>query len=251
MTTRLKEYLEIKNNPSLAILKHFKEMDSLADKMTRRTVEETLKAIIKDFERQLEELVKQLENAIPGISKEMAKQVREKIYDDVSTFKGEKGNEGDKGEKGEQGEKGEKGEIGAKGIDGRDGIDGKTGEPGKDGSPDKPEDIAKKLNTLEEKVKIDVIKDLSKIIEDIKSNIRQRTKGGGGMGNILAEVPVGSINGTNTIFTLSTIPKTNSLILLVNGQFQRINIDFTISGKTITMLWNIPTGSEIFAWFIR
>lgn len=127
-------------------------------------------------------------------------------------------------------------------------------EDGKDGSPDTPEQIADKINTLEEKIEQKTIKGLAIMFRNLQNSIREagrKTIQGGGMGNVIVETPSGTVDGSNRTFTLTTQPKTNALILTVNGQVQRINIDFTINGKIITMLWDIPTGSDIFGWFIR
>lgn len=48
------------------------------------------------------------------------------------------------------------------------------------------------------------------------------------------EVPGGTINGINDTFTLTVSPTT--LILFTNGQEQKINVDYTLSGNTITFL---------------
>ena len=75
--------------------------------------------------------------------------------------KGETGLTGEKGEKGDRGEKGTIGDKGKDGKDGRDGVDGLNGvdgRDGKDGSPDTAEQIADKLNTLEERVDLKVLK---------------------------------------------------------------------------------------------
>lgn len=50
------------------------------------------------------------------------------------------------------------------------------------------------------------------------------------------ETPVGLINGSNTIFTLSQTPAGNSLILTLDRQPQILGVDYTISGNTITYL---------------
>lgn len=107
--------------------------------------------------------------------------------------KGDKGEKGEKGDKGDKGDKGEKGERGIQGEKGRVGLKGEVGEKGKDGSPDNPQQIATKLNTLNEKVEIKVIKNLEKRLsekqketikkipknEEVKRYI-QRVAGGGG-----------------------------------------------------------------------
>lgn len=107
--------------------------------------------------------------------------------------KGERGLQGKKGDKGERGLQGEKGERGIQGERGEIGLRGDAGDKGKDGSPDTPNQIADKLNTLNEKVEIKVIKNLEKRLsekqketiqkipknEEVKRYI-QRVAGGGG-----------------------------------------------------------------------
>lgn len=72
----------------------------------------------------------------------------------IDTIKLEKGDKGDKGEDGKDGIDGKDG------LDGLDGADGKDGVDGLDGSSDTPEDIAVKLNTLENAIDKKVIKGL-------------------------------------------------------------------------------------------
>ena len=48
------------------------------------------------------------------------------------------------------------------------------------------------------------------------------------------EVPSGVINGTNRTFMLTVSPIVNSLTLIKNGVFQTPNVDYTLSGQTIT-----------------
>src|SRR5215471_1680589 len=61
------------------------------------------------------------------------------------------------------------------------------------------------------------------------------TGGGGGGGTAGTwEVPTGTLNGTNTTFTLSATPATNSLLLFMDGVEQEPGTDYTLSGATIT-----------------
>jgi len=76
----------------------------------------------------------------------------------IDTIKLEKGDKGDKGEDGKDGADGKDG------LDGLDGVDGKDGVDGLDGSSDTPEDIAVKLNTLENKVDWKVLKDFKSLV---------------------------------------------------------------------------------------
>lgn len=50
------------------------------------------------------------------------------------------------------------------------------------------------------------------------------------------EVPAGGMNGQNVTFTLAAAPASGSLHLFLNGIRQRLNIDYSLSGQTITFL---------------
>ena len=120
--------------------------------------------------------------------------------ENIGNLKGEKGDDGDKGLDGKDGVNGKdgiNGKDGRDGLDGRNGRDGKDGidgKDGKDGSPDSAEQIAIKLNTLEEAIDVSVIKGAvskedfeksGKKIDEIsntintKGKIDQRWHGGG------------------------------------------------------------------------
>lgn len=61
---------------------------------------------------------------------------------------------------------------------------------------------------------------------------------------ILGEIPVGAINGSNTIFTLAYNPNTDeTLEVFVNGQKQRLTTDYSLSGDTLTLVSAPPTTS--------
>lgn len=102
------------------------------------------------------------------------------------TLKGDKGDSvvGPKGERGEIGPAGNTGPIGPtgdagvqgpkgeRGERGEPGIQGKTGKSGKDGSPDTAEQIAEKLNSLEEALDYKILKNIptaEKIVEEMRS----------------------------------------------------------------------------------
>jgi hypothetical protein len=66
------------------------------------------------------------------------------------------------------------------------------------------------------------------------------------------EVPAGTINGSNTVFTLTYTPSAGSLIFMVNGVAQNpfgSTRDFTISGATITMT-TAPAGGATPDWLM-
>ena len=58
------------------------------------------------------------------------------------------------------------------------------------------------------------------------------------------EVPVGTINGANTVFTLAATPNPlTSLEVTMNGQEFKVTEDFTIVGDTLTYVTAPPTNS--------
>jgi hypothetical protein len=67
-----------------------------------------------------------------------------------------------------------------------------------------------------------------------------------------AEVPSGTVNGVNAVFTLQTAPSpAQSLQFAVNGVIQKPGVDFTLSSDTVTFLAGaIPeTGDELLSWY--
>ena len=77
-------------------------------------------------------------------------------------------------------------------------------------------------------------------------------RNGATIGNIDGETPSGSVNGINTTFVLSRSPSPNtSLILARNGLVMTLNVDFTLSGNTVTFLaGSIPqSGDTLVAWY--
>lgn len=61
------------------------------------------------------------------------------------------------------------------------------------------------------------------------------------------ETPSGTINSSNTSFTLASTPLTNSLRLYLNGQRLTYTNDYTLSGTTITMVVAPTTGDTLLA----
>ena len=133
--------------------------------------------------------------------------------------KGEKGDMGERGEKGLQGQKGDKGEMGIPGQNGKDGRDGKDGQ--------------------DAEIDIEQIKKVIQEIMQSSSTMGSRNQKippmhGGGASLIYNEIPTGTINAINTIFTLANVPKTGSVMVYLDGI--RLNgTGFTISGRTLTM----------------
>jgi len=67
---------------------------------------------------------------------------------------------------------------------------------------------------------------------------------------INAEIPQGVVDGSNKIFTLHDAPNpTTSLQLFVNGTYQIVTTDFTLSGTTITFVIAPSSGAIIRAYY--
>jgi len=119
---------------------------------------------------------------------------------------------------------------------------------------DTPEVVRDKLESIEEgnKLSIQAIQDLSKILEELRELIGAKTviRGGGlsssalNMKFIDDETPTGTVDGSNTIFTLANSPIPTSVKVYVGGSRQRVTEDYTLSGRTITFTL-APTTNDI------
>jgi hypothetical protein len=77
----------------------------------------------------------------------------------------------------------------------------------------------------------------------------RRLGGGGGSGltNVYSETPSGTVNGSNTDFTLAHTPSSGTLALYLNGARQKLTDDYTLVGAVITFLSAPLTNSLILA----
>ena len=104
----------------------------------------------------------------------------------------------------------------------------------------------------EKKLEIKAIKDLQKMLDELRQLKTQRLGGGGGFskihmeGHLVDNELVGTGNGVTTAFSLISIPNpTNSLHIVVGTSELFLTDDWTISGKTITFLTAPPDGAKI------
>lgn len=68
---------------------------------------------------------------------------------------------------------------------------------------------------------------------------------------VFNETPSGTINGSNTTFTIANTPTAGTVHVFLNGLLQRPTTDYTISGTTITMI-NIPgTGDYLLVDYLK
>ncbi len=66
------------------------------------------------------------------------------------------------------------------------------------------------------------------------------------------EAPTGTVNGINTVFTLSATPLFSSGVnVYLNGTFQRPTTDYTISGSTITFTSAPATDTSVYVTYIK
>lgn len=146
-----------------------------------------------------------------------------------------------------------KGYTPIKGVDYFDGLPGLSsiGEPGLNGSPDKPQEIADKLNTLEEKVEMKVIKGLNSAFRNLRTEQRGG-KLGGGQGSWKQKQLSGTINSSNKVFTFTgESPAQYSERIFLNYLEQNPFTDYTISGNTITYTTAPDTSLSSFPHLIR
>ena len=266
---RLQDFQKFKRNPDLFAFKMLEELK-------RETREEAKELAKKEIEKMREEFEAKMKEI--GLK---PKSRTEEVEGTVQGLHFLRGPKGDEGKEGEQGPKpiagvdypipkhGEKGDPGI-GLPGPAGIDGKTPIKGVDYFTDKevaeigdkvskitaeelpPKLIRDKLQSLtgEERLDASAIKGLKRFIDQRKPTML----GGGGQGRWVAEVPSGTVNGSNDAFTLTETPAANSLILQVNGVIQRpgSSREYALSGKTITFNTNdIPqTGDTLFAFYM-
>ena len=96
------------------------------------------------------------------------------------------------------------------------------------------------------------VEDTQSFSSELRSFVQGNSSGssssGGGGGSsadefVDRETPSGSINGSNTAFTLAATPTTGSEHVYLNGILQTEGTDYTISGANITMLSAPETGA--------
>lgn len=79
------------------------------------------------------------------------------------------------------------------------------------------------------------------------SEVRILQADGGGIPT--NEIPAGVVDGSNDTFTLPSAPITGSLMLFQNGILLTLNVQYSLSGTTIT--FSIPplTGDNLMAFY--
>lgn len=68
---------------------------------------------------------------------------------------------------------------------------------------------------------------------------------------ISLETPTGSINGSNTVFSVANVVVVGTEMVFLNGLLQYKTIDYTISGSTITFIIAPFTGDHILITYFK
>ena len=197
------------------------------------------------------------EQAKQDIQEIITQEVKEKVLVEIDRqlkiliTQGLKGEsiKGDVGPRGERGLVGSRGKDGISGKDGRipvKGIDYNDGKDGKDGR-DAENVTGILIRDLLQGLVGQARLDASAIKNLPQAKLGSATMRGGGASVRGPEIPTGTIDGVNAAFTTSEVPKVSSVMLFVNGAFQREGSgqDFTMSGRTISFVVAPPTNSNI------
>ena len=96
--------------------------------------------------------------------------------------------------------------------------------------------------------------DGSELMEIVQGGINKRLTlddlpgGASAADDVDNEVPSGTINGSNTAFTLANTPISGSVKIYLNGiRFKGGGVDYSISGTTVTFVTAPATGDSILA----
>jgi len=135
------------------------------------------------------------------------------------------------------------------GVDGYIPIKGKDYFDGKDGSPDNPVQIRDKLEQLKgkERLDVDAIDGLQEKLDKFKKVYGRPIRFGGGLSKMAVDRhildPYTPTTVSSTVYTLKKIPNpATSLKVFRGGQKQQLTTDYTVSGKTLTLLVALVSG---------
>ena len=126
---------------------------------------------------------------------------------------------------------------------------------GEDGSPDTPPEIAKKLNSTKESVKMSVIYGLKEKLEELKKSIKKGGGSkGGGMGNPQHE-SFALTDSTTSVMTQYSIAAGGNAIFTARYQGQALifGTSYTVSGdnRTINLLFTPVNGTYFDITYVR
>ena len=65
------------------------------------------------------------------------------------------------------------------------------------------------------------------------------------------EVPVGTVNGSNAVFTISNSAANNEIVVTINGLKQKETTDYSLSGTTLTFTVAPFTGALLEVYYVH
>lgn len=211
---------DLEDNPNLEILEKIEELNKRIEEVAKEAEKLGEEAKKKDFELEIDDSAFEQLTGKQGDKGEMGK-------------KGEKGDSisGKQGIPGKHGKNGSKGRIGALGERGEQGLEGKKGKDGKEGKNGK---------TPKHQIKNGFIRfenpdgTWGKWIRIKNEELSAKGLGGGSL--VESEDLSSQCDGVNVTFTVNNVIK--DVMILSGTQFPityRKGVDFTFSGKTITL----------------
>jgi len=217
-------------------LAKIQNLTALTDKTKQETSNE-IKTIIAGLEQQfIKDLMKVINASFQREIQPLVKMLEEKTQEAGKMFAHIMGIQ--------------KGDKGDKSIVGVDFPFPEDGKPGEDAVAD-IKVLAKKMLQLlpEEHIEIKHIKNLRAELRALASKMLG-AGGGGGMGLVKFKRFAG--NGSAKTFTLDFAPTSegDAIILLLNGQVQENGLQFTVAGSVITTTFTPQNGDTLFAWII-
>lgn len=254
---------EMENKMSLGFTLAMKFFDENIDKQldeTKKEFEGTINSVAEQissekydeanqmFDKLLNELSDKKKEEFQSILNDMDAEIKRLALTVKDGVDGKDGLDG-------VGKEGPKGKDGINGRDGKDGLAGKDGKDGKDGSPDNPQEIANKINTLEGVIDPKSIKGYNQDIDGLKRAIRDKrvggSAGGGGMGNWIHQTT--AISSATTTVSLVSEPAAggNAILVRYQGQLLAHGVQYSISGKDITLLFTPADATFLEVTYVR
>lgn len=222
-------------------------LDEVAADLVGKQVEKIVQAIERDTREYAQErvdaLVSVLQNDAIIAQNDLVDAYNATIAQFVQPKDGAPGMDGKDGKDG----------VGQPGKPGKDGAPGMDGLPGKDGSPDTPDQIIEKINVSKLFIEPARIAGLTTELIALRNLFResQRGGGGGGMGNWVHQAF--NLTSGTTLVTLSNRVAANGTAAIVRyqGQVLAMNTEYSISGKTITLLFTPSDSTVLDVTYVR
>ncbi len=264
--SRLQKYIQIKKDPTMATLKYFEQIESMAKNIIEKHVDNSIEQTKEKFEKDLKTFVLEIKKELNPLVKQLVGEIKQYVHSHPELFKGEsiKGKDGKTPSKDELEQiikplipkplKGENGKTPIAELDypserqikqmmekmfSNITIDYKktTQEILKKIKIPTYNEIARGIESLPKKEKLDYHKGLKNTPTETSNNSNQPTFRGGGMGNVETQ-STNLSSSTTTINLLHNISSNGKAIWFnYQGQQQQLGVHFTVSGKTITLLF--------------